>query len=759
MPDPTTLAGWSEEKKKAMEKDVALRKKFETRIASWLSEHVIYTLRNHRHYGSVDLAWDSTPINKHILPLMLYAQGRVDIAACAKALADVPNGNKYVHKNDSGQATHIDLPKFSEVEFNLIRSVITRRVAAQSNKYNGLWPFFKYESRKQTQVSKLRADLLSQRMDIMADQYDYRHFQDQVIRDMFLYGHSVAFPRASWERDVQWEKVPVAPELATKKPIEKRARIEREGVAWINPHPSRVFWDNAFALSSINCDMGCEYVGFWDLCRWRDIAENPHYFNRDSVSFSADTAAWFTQFSTYFNQYFDRITPPTMPGNADAPNDRLNNVGLYTGEMEDTAAIHANIFVKITPKEWGIGEYPYPIWVQLKTAGDSTVVYADIMPSGPGANFSFNENDGRLLNSSMAHELMGYQDQITNLLGLFLEVVKADLFAIGVLNTDIFPDDDKGRAALQHFRAAMQGQNWYGAMQILEASFEKLREVGIATDEKNIFKIVRSAPNTALTAIIEAIARVIQMAEKLMVLSANEQGQAASHEISATESNQISTSTETVYTFISSAIDRGRAAMKKICYESFIAKGAEDLELSVLSRYPPKVVEMAGFAVLAEDAEDESGMPMDPKGNTAGAIHRTLRGSKMMLRHDYIFTTRDGGERSANTQSANVLVQLIQALGTLPEPITRALFGAMGKEKVFQIFNEIFRKADTGVDMALELKPGESDELLIEEDQQVMQMFQRLGEAVQQNTEDVAEIRAAMGVDNGAAAPTRNGRA
>ena len=570
----------------------------------------------------------------------------------------------------------------------------------------------------------------------MADQYNYRHFQTQVTRDMFLYARSVAFPRASWEREVQWEKIPSDPALAHttdengKRHVRKRARVVKEGLCWVNPPTSRVFCDNNYPPASLNTDSGCERVGFWDVCRWGDIAGNPNYFNRESVSYSADTAAWFSSYAPFFNQYFDKITPPDLPEDPIAQNDRKSNIGIYSSEMADTAVIFTHVWVKVTPRQWGWGTYPFPVWVHLKVAGDATVVYADIMPSSPAAVFSFNEHDGRLMNISLAHELMQYQDQVSNLFSQLLETIKADLFAVAVLNKDVFPDTEEGKKVFEEFRNLMQGRNYFASMQILEASFEKLRALGIDVDPDNIFKVIRSAPNTAITAIFEAISRVISMAEKMMVLSAHEQGQAASHEMSATESNLIAGSTDTIYSYISDAIDEGRAAMKRICFESTVACGQETVTLPVANRYPNSVIEKAGFKVVEQDEE----------GGVVG--FKTVLGDKYGLMHDYIFTSRDGGSRPSNSQSATVLVQMVQAIGSLHPAAQNAILSGMGKEKLFELMNTVFRLADAGVDLKLELKPGDGDELLIEDDEQVMSLIQQLADATKQNATDVAQLKA-----------------
>jgi hypothetical protein len=729
MPSTAEQASLGADAVAEIEKDVAQRKKIETMLSGWLQEHIIYSLANHQRYTAVDLAWDSCPINKSTLPLMMYAQGRINITAATKALKDMPDGDTYIKKNSSGGVVGIDLPKFTEMNINVLRSVITRRTAAQAVKYN-LWPWFKYEPRSTTQVGKLRADLTNQRADQIADGYGYRHHNTQCIRNMFLYTEQVTFPRAPWERDVQWVKknVPDGQKTVDGK-IPKEAKVMREGISWAEPHRSRVFWDNNYPLASLNTDSGCEFVGFWDVARWGDIAHNPDYFNRERVSYSADTAAWFTTYTAYFNQYYDRIIPPNVPVDPTQNNDRKLMVGLYNGQMEQTATFHTHIWWKCIPNQNRMGSYPFPVWIHLKVAGDATVVYADIMPSGPCAVYSYNAHDGRSFNISLAHELMQFQDQLTNLYSQFLECIKADLFSVAVLNTDVFPESEDGIKLREEFRKTLTGKNFYATMQVLEASFEKMKALGI--NAADVFRVVRSTPNTNITQIFEAIVHVLNMADRLMVMSPHEQGQSASHEITASESNQMAGSTDTIYSFISEAVDEGRAAEKKILFESMIALGSNNVELPVINRYPESIITKAGFQVVEQDDD----------GDNVG--YTTVMGPKSALVHDYIFTSRDGGDRPSNSQAATVLVQLVQGLGSLQPNVQSAILGAMGKEKVFEIFNTIFKLADEGIDLKLEKKAGDSDALLPGENEQLMQGIQQMAQQLQQNTMDVQQLKQA----------------
>ena len=138
LPSPERQAKMSAEEMEALEVDIKRRKEFEAQLSGWLQEHIVYSLSNYHLYAAVDMAWDSTPINKLTLPLIQFAQGRIDLERASKALKDIPNGDYCLRKNEAGRVVGIDLPKFTTMNINLVRSVVTRRVAAQAVKYNDL---------------------------------------------------------------------------------------------------------------------------------------------------------------------------------------------------------------------------------------------------------------------------------------------------------------------------------------------------------------------------------------------------------------------------------------------------------------------------------------------------------------------------------------------------------------------------------------------------------------------------------------------
>lgn len=694
------VKGESKEDKKARiarerqnDRDIKTREQWRAKLISRTEEGISNSLKNWRLYATVDLAWDSTVISKTTIPLQMHAQGKINVQRCAQMLSGIEGGNKFIKKDDAGQVVGVDVPRFIDTECNLIRSVISRRHGAQKNKFNQLWPYYDYEARSTGLAAKCRADVLSQRVDMMVDQFGYRHHDSQVMREGLLYGHVVDFVRSSWEIEKQYQRKSIDGD-----PKDVNEVIVKEGIGWFNPHPTRVFWDNARPLPSINEDDGT-WIGFWDTTRFSDISDDPCYFNKQAIGWSAKhwgPGGMFHTYADYFNQYSHVITPPYAGTDTIAfDNDRKGTVGIYSGSKPDSTVVTTNYFEKVVPKDCGLGDYPHPVWLRLVLALDGTVIFAEWMPSTPAAVLSINECDARQVNVSMAMELFSYQDQMTNLLTHLMLMCQLELLKVISINTDgLEPEQIKA------LRAKFSGQTWCdGAPVIVEASFSKMDQMGIGVGkDKKIVELTETKVSGTISSIFESMIRLVEMTERLMALSPAEQGQPAPREISATEVNEIATTTSSVYSAISEDIDEFRGAKKRIVYESLVACSKGEIVCPVKDRYTAKTIISAGFKPKENEDEDYKA--------PGGARRYTVIGSKRFLVHDYIFTSRDGAERPVNTQAANTLVQLIGQVMSVP-----AVAQACGKQKLFELFNEVFRLSGAGVDLNLTLREGEEDTL------------------------------------------------
>jgi hypothetical protein len=723
-----------DEVRERRKKDCELRKKFQDRINNRLMENINFALKNYQFYSAVDLAWEPPPIAKKIHPLVLYAQNRIDIQSCASQLTALGCAPEFVKKDDKGNITGIDMPRFFDVSVNLVRSLITRRLAAQSNKYNNLFPYFKYEARSTSQVGKLRADIMSQRADIMADQFGYRHHDTQVDRDMMMYSRCIDFVRCAWEKDKAFREVPKAPGDQSDPTFD--TAVTREGLAWINPHPSRVFWDNAYPLATLNDDTGCTYCGFWDVTRFGNIDTEPRYWNRREVGYNSAYLSLFSTYAGYFSQYYTTISPPQASSFNDATsgNDRLNNLGFYSGEMKDTSVVLANYYEKLVPSDWGFGGYPHELWIRFIVAGWDTVVYAEILPSTPGAAAEFNCRDDRQLNLGIGHELLSYQDHMTNLTSYLLLALNSDNHKILVVDIDLLTAEQ-----LADFRKRAQGKNWRSETHILEVSRKKLEELGLKVED--VVKLVETRSSTQIQLVFEAMLRLMSLVERMMALSPQEQGQPAPREISATETNLIAGTTESVYNFISDAIDEFRAAKKRIIYESLMAFGDPKMRVPIIGRYSRETVKAAGFEL--EDIDEQSS---DPR------YTGTIIGDKKSLVHDYIFTSRDGAERATNQQAAQVLTEALKSILAIP-----AVQEALTRNRLFGILNEYFRLAGA-FDLKLDDEDPKGNEPIAPAASEVYQQaMEQVTSTLEEHSKQLAAIAQALAKAGVGGAPGGNG--
>lgn len=128
--------------------------------------------------------------------------------------------------------------------------------------------------------------------------------------------------------------------------------------------------------------------------------------------------------------------------------------------------------------------------------------------------------------------------------------------------------------------------------------------------------------------------------------------------------------------------------MKKVLYEHLVTCSNDKFVVPVKGRYSESIIRDAGFEV--EVTGDDS------------ATKRNVIGTPSTLIYEYLFSGRDGAERARDTQSAQILGQLLMQMLQVPD-----MAKALGKERVFNMFNEIFRMSGAH---DLKLETDEMDE-------------------------------------------------
>jgi hypothetical protein len=663
---------------KGTDRDV--RENFQDLIQSRIIEGIRNSVKNSKLYMSVDIAWDSLPINKATIPLLQYAQGKITVDQCHDSLDDLKVADQFCEYDDEGKLKTINTLRLYEVSVNLIRSYVTRRVAAQVHRFSNLYPYFKYESRSTSLEDKLRADVLSQRVEMMTDQFGYRHLWEQAIRQMFMYGHSVAFPETSWSEEVQWRKT--VDELTGEEKLE--SYTERGGVKLKTPHPTRVVWDQSRPLHDLNINQGPEWIGYWDIIRYGDIKDNPSTWNSDKISYTNSLHALYSDYADYFNYYFtESMAFPRVNDQYPFHNERTQNTGVYSSEDTDKGMFVTNMYMRVNPKRDGLGDYPHEVWLKLTVASDETVIHAEYMPSLPAIYGGINENDDRMANISVAHEIMPFQDQLSNIMTKMLHDMKVSMMRIFCIDQDALDDDVK-----EYIKDGLSEDTFYSKPKALFYSGQKAADLGI--NNNNFIQIVDAQKelSAGINQSIQAILQLLNLVERLLILSPQELGQPAPREISATEVAEIANTTNSIYSFISEGIDDMRAAAKKLFYEHLVSCSTDKFVVPIKQRYTDRVIRDAGF-----ESETEGEFE---------AASRNVIGTPANLIHEYLFSSRDGAERARDTQSAQVLGQALANLLQI-----EGMMQMLGKDRMFEIMNEVFRMSGAH---DLKLQTDEADQ-------------------------------------------------
>lgn len=708
-------------------KNHEIRKRFENRIRSRIMDGVTACAKNAPIWQAVDIAMDSTPIQKDTIPLLLYAQGKITKKTLVEQLQGTEIGKECIKVQ--GDEIKVDVPRLYEMSINLIRSYVTRRLASQTSRFSNLWPYFKFEPRGVDLVSKLRGDALSERMDVMVDTYNQRHFWPQTFRHQFMYSRSVVFARSAWDRTTSWRAKDL--NLPTDQ-LEIESYVEREGLDPVAPHITRVFYDRSAPLANVNSDTGPSYIGYWDILRYGTILDGD-YFNTKSVSVGSGFAELVGKYLPFFSYYFDPciLKWPDQNVDASANNDRTRFIGTYSSKERDQGCLVTQYYERINPKREGISELNVDVWVRLSVAGDDTVVGGEFLCSRPACYGGLNENDGREVNASMATDLMGFQDQLTNIFSQMLMNIRAGMLQIWAIDQDALDQDMK-----EFIKKTLKAKDYYSEPQAFFYSGEKLRATGIsnpADNPKAFLTIIQAQIQTSIEVSLKAAVSVLNMADRILMMSPNETAQPNPREVAAREVTEISTSTDTIKTFVSDGIDEQRAAWKKLSYESLISESDQEFSVPVINRYTVKTIREAGFELKAGDWKDNEIVP----------LKTPIIGRAQNLIYDYYFDSRDGGDRPLNSQGAGVMGNLLGQFMQIP-----VIAKAFGKKRLFEWCNEIARMSGAPADLKLELDDNEPD-VMAEDDSAA------LAERIAKLEQFVSQLMAKLGAPPGA--PQANG--
>lgn len=605
-------------------------------------------------------------------------------------LVDVCDANGQPVTQNGSKVKRLDIAMFTNIFVPLVASYVKARWAKLFGDRD-ISPLYKYSPLTLTAENRARTEIITSAIQRQATQLGYREDEKQSILQMLMYGTCINFPMEDW--------------YSEKQKIDGKEQITKEGVRFAIPHPSRMFWDMGSRLSSLNTDTGVQFSGYWDVYKYRDIRHNKDYWNREKITKGDSGSLWRSNvWSIYSQLYPCQAKFPEPTGLSDGAGDKDRASRNYYGTVEDDMALCLTpMFQKIVPKDWGLFDYEYPVWIRTIFAGDDTVLHCTPMAYTPGCAYLYDADSNRAFSTSLGLEVLPWQDLVGNYLTQHLLSVKQNLVKAIFYNTDQL---DKTQIDLLR----NMGEKLYKAPVWIPASRQETSWQGQTA--KQAFETV-NFPKADTSEIASAIDIMIRVMERMLGFSPQELGATASHEQSATEVHITNQNTTVRLQFTGSFVDAGMNARKRILYDAFMAHGSDEVlaDVAELNDVKRTALKKLGFEV--EDGEPG---------------HRTgVKGKKSALRLDGFSSEAEGQNRISDSKVAAAMIQTFQSIFSNP-----AIIQAIGFEQLINLFNQILNYSGLPKDFRLKL------------DENLMKKAQEAQGAPQEQEAAAAQIQAQL---------------
>lgn len=676
------------------------------RICNRIKSGRDYNITNYRIYQALDAAWD-LPL-KQITPTMLRQlmdkqQEPTAVIDTLKSwgidptevLIEVPDP-----KDPTQTQKAVSLPAFARVFIPLAKSYVTIRGAKLVNDRNQV-PHFKYEPAISNKETRMRCEVITAAVEDMSNNFSYFDTEKQAILKMLHYGEQIIFPMESWLSESQLVEEDSG-YTGTKKGKYIEA-VTREGVRFHQPHPARSYRDMAHPAWTLNTGTGARYSGYWRIMRYGELMANKKFYNTDVIKIG--NSDWYSGGAGFFqNVYPCTMSFPSLSteggGVSEKDTEKHIGDGFYAADLEDKGILVNEYFEKLNPKENGLGDYDYEVWFRFVVASDDTIIFAEPLPyTAPTPYYGYDALDNRTINSSMTLEILPHQDQLSNLFTQYLLSVKNNLGRVTLADTDVLPQAEINR--LRGFSQQTQVGNV-----IVPFSGKEM-----AKREVNARALyIETVAQVDTQSIAAAMRLVLEMVERLLVMSPQEMGQPASHEQTREEVKVIGQSSSARAEYTGAAADRARESIKRICFEGLMAYGEDEFYAQIPAdpEIDKTMLSDLGFTWAGED-KDNGRLTVKA---TKKAVRKTAVGYMKFV------ANRDGEDRINEVEEARKMAV------ALAEWMNNPIIGpAIGPDQAIQMVNFIAKAAGFPRDFRVVNKMNDQT-LLQQNNQQVLAQVQ-----------------------------------
>lgn len=592
-------------------------------------------LKNHQTWAAVDLAYDAplhqiTPtLIKHIMDTSRTPKEMLSACKSWGIAADemfCKSGQKDKEGND---ILELNAPVLHEVRIPVARSYTTVRTAKIFNDRN-LKPLFKYEPVIRTSEQRILNEIITNAVERMASVFGYSSTLRQVILQSNLYSDCMMFPLEPWYEEKQEGE-------------DDKETVTMAGVRYITPHKSRYYYDMQHPLCSFNTDTGGTFGGYWAVSRWGDVKDNDLYWNTEKISYGRNWLDKEAPWANYFQQAYPCVLefPTTTSVGKETNRETLAN--QYADTDYDKAIFLGYQFAKLVPKKWGLGDYKFPVWFRFITAGDDKIIWAEAFSYRPIIVSQYDADQTRGKNCSLALEIIPSQDLLGNLLTQTLLSIKRNLANILFYDTQqIDPGVVEDLSRKTHWQ--------YQRMNLI--GFDSFKDRVAHKDSREAIHEVKFA-YADISAQLAALNTVISLLERLLVVSPQEIGSAASHQQSKAEVVIIAGNTTNRVAYTGSFIDDTTYAWMRQLYEALQAHGPDEIISEVSADIPDleKHLKTLGFEIT---------------GKAADGKKVQVKGKKNALKLELFASRKAGPERNQDAQVVQAMYQAIASLNQNP---------------------------------------------------------------------------------------------
>lgn len=627
-------------------------------------------LRDYRTYWAIDEAFNA-PFQQVTPTLMKSFLDRkwesADAAYKAMEAWGLNERDLFVDvKLEDGTAAKMLNPPFLyQIVVPIVKAYWTIRLAKIFNERDTN-PLLPYTPLKLTSRNQVLCEVLTDVVNTVSNHYGYSSVMRESIQQMLKYGISLAFPRETWHTEEQ-EEFDGYDEATGK----GKTSITKEGIRYYFPHPTRMFYDLLHPLTSFNTDTGCEYAGYWHVQRYGDILDNPDYWNRESVWFGTN---WFN--SPLATNYFTEVYPCQLKF-PDAPpqteNSRENVAAYYSTSTRDKAIFTTEFFMKLVPKDWGLGQYEdstmkklvktynHPVWHRFVIAGDDTVIYCEPVPYAPIWFMGYDYDPQCARTSSLALEAIPWQDEVGNILSQIILTSKQNLANVMFYDKAVVNAEDIRN--LQN-----SGSKQYVSMNFIAIDTMKFSRQGVDSKQA-IYPVQLNKQN--LQELFQVLSSTLNMLERVLQITAQETGGTASHQQSKAEIVEAGGASTNRLAFTSSFVDEGIDAWQRQLHDAYQSFGRDNVEAQISPEIEnlEEVLLQLGFQVNGRTTES-----VFVKGNKDGL--RNLRLENFARRNT-------GPQTGDDAETAKLIFSLSQTIAGQPE-----LFNKVGAKNLMALLEE-----------------------------------------------------------------------